>query len=390
MSTSKIPISVDIRVRVSEMGSLKGIVTDAQQLQKETGAIISITAQMGRTSQLSRTAIRGLAFDLRLVSSGLSVLRTEFGGFNPVVDATVSGMRILSGALSAGLGTINFLTTSTRLINQEFGSFGGLIKAADDAMKTLTLGTAAFGVVVGAVIGIAAGTAWGEWKFGISRMKEEIRDLNVELEEYQYRMLNLQDVQSGFREDQAMLNMIIQSTEYAIEQQGYATEFQTAQLEAAQSQTRRLGVDQATLSYEMAKVQRETTLASNQIARYRIEIGAIERGVREAALTGWGLFGGGGFVPQGRALGVPGAQLTGEIGKTGMLWAEAGEVIMQKEQMATMMQNQGGNIQVSISFPGAVISSGPEMEAAIIRGGRRAGDELRQQMEMDRYRIKRR
>ena len=344
---------------------------------------------MGKTSDMSRNSVRGLAFDLRLVSSGLSVLKQEFGGFNPVVDAAIGGMRILSGALSAGLGTISFVSRATYAINQQFGGFSNMLTAAGGAMSTLTAGSAAFAVVVGAVIGLAMGSWIGETVTGINDMKNDVRDLNKEFDEYKFRLLGLQDVQAGYREDQALLNMVIQQTEYSIAQQGYATDLQAATLLAAQSQTKRLAMDNAGLAYEMAQVNTQAGGATRQIERYGIQIKSIETGAKEFLVNQPGA----GFNPLMSLLGRgPGAQLGGEIGRTGPIWAEAGEVVMQKEQMATMMSRGGGGgaISVSISLPGAIINSGDDLESALARGGRRAGDELMRALDMDRYRIKRR
>jgi len=342
---------------------------------------------MGKTSDMSRSSVRGLAFDLRLVSSGLSVLKQEFGGFNPVIDATIGGMRVLSGALSAGLGTISFVSRATYAINQQFGGFANMVTAAGGAMSTLTVSSGAFAVVIGAILGLAVGSWIGETVSGINGMKNDIRDLNKELDEYKFRLLDLQDVQAGYREDQALLNMVIQQTEYSIAQQGYATELQAATLAAAQGQTKRLAADNAVLAYEMAQVNTQAGGATRQIERYGFQIKSIETGVKEI------LLGGGRRGPGGMQSGnLPGGQLGGEVGRTGPVWAEAGEVIMQKEQMATMMSRGGGGgaISVSISLPGAIINSGDDLEGALARGGRRAGDELMRALDMDRYRIKRR
>ena len=363
------------------------MIADATKLRDETGAVVNVTATMGKTSSMARSSVRGLAFDLRLVSSGLSTLKSEFGGLNPVFEATVGSMRILSGALSAGLGTISFMTRATYAVNQQFGSWSGLINSAGGALSTLTLGTAAFAVIAGGLIGISVGTWLGEMGTGITDMKNDIKDLNKELDAYKFRLLDLQDVQLGYREDQALLSMVIKQTEYAISQQGYATDLQSAQLAAAEEQTKRLAVTNAVLSYEIAQVGTSSGRTSNQIERYGIQIKEIETGAGEWLLNQPTA----GFNPLLHLLGrAPPAQLGGEIARSGPIWAEAGEVVMQKEQIATMMQSGAGGVSVSISFPGAIISSGADLEGAIARGGRRAGDELLRALNMDRYRIKRR
>jgi len=387
MSSDKIPIAVDIQIRIAQTGSLKVMISDSQQLNKEIVGMSSATTQMGKTSGSSRSSVRGLAFDLRLVSSGLSVLKTEFGGFSPVVDSAIGGMRILSGALSAGLGTISFVSRATESLNKEFGGLSGLLGSASGGMAKLTASGAAFGVIVGAVIGLSLGTWYGEWSTGIADMKSDVKDLNKELDAYKFRLLGLQDVQAGYREDQALLNMVIQQTEYSIGQQGYATELQSATLLAAQNQTKRLGVSNAVLAYELAQVDTKAGGATRQIERYGLEIKRIEVGAKEI------LLGGGRRGPGGMQSGnLPGGKLGGEVGRTGPIWAEAGEVIMQKEQMATMMSQGGGGgaISVSISLPGAIINSGDDLEGALARGGRRAGSELMRALDMDRYRIQRR
>lgn len=392
MSSNRLPISVDIHVRVTEEGTLKGIVSDAQRLQAETGANVKVTANLGESSKTASSSIRGLAFDLRLVSSGLTVLKQEFQGINPVVDEAISGFRILSAGFSAGLGTMSFLDRMTERFGKGIFSLSGITKVLGGDFNALSLGAKGLAVTVGIAAGIWAGTWIGEAVTGIKGMRTEIEGLNQDLQRFQYQMLGIQDVTLGYREDQAMLNMIITQTQYAIDQQGFATAQQTVIMESAQSQTKRLNADLAVTSYQMAQIQTQAGLATNQIGRYEIVIGDVERGAKEFMLGGF-LPRGGGFVPIGAAQNVPGTQLGGEIRKSGVIEAEAGEVVMQRGQLASMIQHGGGggsSISVSLTFPGAIFATEADIEEGLARGGRMAGEELRRSMEMDRYPISRR
>jgi len=388
MSTNRLPISVDIRVGVTEQGNLDNIVADAQRLREEFGANVKVTAQMGRSSEVSRSSVRGLAFDLRLVSSGLSILQNELEGVNAGFDGTVRGLRVLSAGFSAALGTFSFMN---RLTN-DFGDLSLTASSAVKFLKTnmdgLAVATKAAVWIFSALVAIQAGVFVFELVSGVGRLRDEIRDLNQELEIYELQLIAIQNQTVGLQEDQALLNFVISNTERAIEKQGYATAQQMAVLAAAKDQQQGLNNEMSRYQYLQAQITTPQTRAENQIRENELIIQRTQRAALDLLMPdiGWRT------TPLGAAgMAFPGAQLTGEVGRSGLVNVEAGEVIMQKEQMATMLQGGGGgNIAVSISFPGAVISSGEDMEGALRRGASAAGAELRRQMEMDRYRIKRR
>ena len=382
MSTNRLPVAVEIRVGVTEQGNLDKILRDANRLQEELGLNTKVIAQFGRSSDASRGSIRGLAFDLRLISSGLSILVREFEDLNPALHATARGFRVVSAALSAGLGTWSAL-------NRAQDEFGDLTAIASSAVKVLRTDMVHLGLAAKAALGIFAlliAIPAGVWAFelhsGISALKDEIKDLNRSLEVYELQLIAIQNQTIGLKEDQALLNYVLTSTERAIEKQGYATERQAAIVAAAKDQQRGLNVELSRFQYEEALFGTPRTRIANEIREYEIMIQRHQREALERILPGRGRMG---------AANYPTGQLGGEISKSGLVKVEAGEIIAQREQFTTMMQGGGsGDISVSVSFPGAIINSGADMESAIRRGGSAAGAEIRRQLEMDRYRISRR
>ena len=72
--------------------------------------------------------------------------------------------------------------------------------------------------------------------------------------------------------------------------------------------------------------------------------------------------------------------------RRGVVGVEAGEVIMQREQIATMMAGGGtGQISISISLAGANISGVRDLEGTLRRGGEAAREEIRR-LELQRRR----
>lgn len=296
-----------------------------------------------------------LAFDLRLVSGGLSILRSEFEGISPAMDAAIGSMRVLSAGFSAALGTWSFVNRAQEKFGKDILTVSRATQFLSADFGSLTLATQAAGIVFAGLVGIHAGTFFGEWLSGIRDMKNEVRELTQDLQNLEFQMLGLSDQSAMLKEEQAMLNMIIAEVERKIEKQGYATAEDTARLESAKDQLKGLGVYQSQLAFETARSTREQTILNNEMKRYEIMMGQIEKEAVGRFMPGFDFRGGFKPMPVGN-------------------------------QRANMVSGPMG-IQVAISLDGATIQTGEDLERALGRGGTEAGINIRREMELDRYRV---
>jgi len=325
--------------------------------------------------------MRGLALDLRMMTIGLSVLKREFGGLSPALDSTIMGLYVFSAALSAGIGAMRL---TDRLIATTTDSTSFLAKEFKHLSTALTTGTAAghvFGVVVGAIIGLQLGTWIGEQITPISRWKSEIKDLKLELQVLQGDIRNLGVEMAALNVQSAQQQAQIAAVKREIEMTGDPTGMLTTRLKALQSQAADTGVSLAFARGESAELGYEALKGTDSMEDYREAIDEV----RKSAAEVW--FGGGEY--RGAAAGyadVGQQQLGGEVRRGGIVGVEAGEVIMQREQVAMMMAGGGqGQISISISLAGANISGVQDLEGTLRRGGEAAREEIRR-LELQRRR----
>lgn len=356
MSSDNIPINVPITYIIRDRGDAANVIRDAQRLTEETGAMIRPTIIVKEETRALRTSVRMLAFDLRLVSSGLSILRREFEGLSPPMDAAIGGVRVLSAGFSAALGTWSFINRAQEKFGEDLLTIGRLTTFLKADFASLTVATQAASIVFAGLVGIHVGTFFGEMLSGIRDMKKEVRELTQDLQVLELQMLGLSDQSAMLREEQAMLNMIIAEVERKIEKQGFATAEDTARLESAKDQLAGLSVNQSQLAFQTARQTKEQTLLNNQMKRYEIIMGQIEEEAMGRLLPG--------FDPRGGFRPIP-------VGN----------------QRANMVSGPIGSIQVAISLDGANIQTGADLETALGRGGALAGMNIRREMELDRYRV---
>ena len=375
-------INAEILIQLLERGSTEATQQAIRDINVQQTNNIVINKEATRQSQQYASSMRGLALDLRMMTIGLSVLKREFGGMSPALDSTIMGLYVFSAALSAGIGAMRL---TDRLIATTTDSTSFLAKEFKHLSTALTTGTAAghvFGVVIGAIIGLQLGTWIGEQITPISRWKSEIKDLKLELQALQGDIRNLGVEMAALNVQSTQQQAQIAAVKREIEQTGDPTGMLTARLKALQSQAADTGVSLAFARAESAELGYEALKGTDSMEDYREAIDEV----RKSAAEVW--FGGGEY--RGAAAGytpdVGQQQLGGEVRRGGVVGVEAGEVIMQREQVATMMAGGGpGQISISISLAGANISGVRDLEDTLRRGGEAAREEIRR-LELQRRR----
>jgi len=272
-----------------------------------------------------------------------------------------------------------------RIISQTTSKTGFLGREFKHLSTALSEGTAAghvFGVVIGAIIGLQVGTWIGEQITGISRWKNEIKDLESELQALAGDLRNVGVEMAALNVQSTQQQALIAAVKREIEMTGDPTGMLTARLKALESQAADTAVSIAFTRSESAELGYEA-LKTEDKAKDLVD--AIEE-VRRAAKEAW--TGGGEY--RGAAAGYTPAvgqqQLGGEVRRGGVVGVEAGEVIMQREQIATMMAGgETGQISISISLAGANISGVRDLEGTLRRGGEAAREEIRR-LELQRRR----
>ena len=375
-------INAEILIQLLERGSTEATQQAIRDINIQQTKNIVVNKEATSAARGYSSSMRGLALDLRMMTIGLSVLKREFGGLSPALDSTIMGLYVFSAALSAGIGAMRL---TDRLIATTTDKTSFLAKEFKHLSTALTTGTAAghaFGVVVGAIIGLQLGTWIGEQITPISRWKSEIKDLNLELQALQGDIRNLGVEMAALNVQSAQQQAQIAAVKREIEMTGDPTGMLTARLKALESQAADTGVSFGFARAESARLGFEATQTTDNMEDLREAVEEVRKGAKEFWITG----------PPGGAAGmaytpaVGQQQLGGEVRRRGVVGVEAGEVIMQREQVAMMMAGGGpGQISISISLAGANISGVQDLEGTLRRGGEAAREEIRR-LELQRRR----
>jgi len=378
-------INAEILIQLLERGSTDATQQAIRDINIQQTQNIVINKEATRQSQQYASSMRGLALDLRMMTIGLSVLRREFGGLSPALDSTIMGLYVFSAALSAGIGAMRLTdrlmaatTDKTSFLAKEFAHL-------TTALKTGSASGIAFAAVVGGIIGLQLGTWIGEQITPISRWKSEIKDLEVELRALQGDIRNLGVEMAALNVQSAQQQAQIAAVKREIKMTGDPTGMLVAQLKALESQAADTGVSLGFAREESARLGFEALQDTDSMEDYREAIDEVRKGAKEIWF-GPPLPGPGGGRQVWPGAFAPGAQLGGEVRRRGVVGMEAGEVIMQREQVATMMAGGGpGQISISISLAGANISGVQDLEGTLRRGGEAAREEIRR-LELQRRR----
>lgn len=377
--SEKFVIATEILVEVTEKGTFQATATGTRIVSAATKDAADAARAHARDTRSQATSIRRLALDLRMLSIGLMILKREWGGINPVIDATISGLYTSSAAVSVMIGATGILARTWDLLGMKGKSVTDAVRGLRDAINAGTLGMMGWAAIAVATIAamIAAGTITFEWVSGISRLRTEIRDLKRDLEDLNSTMRDLQVGQAQVSAEQSRYRFVIESLKREIELTGDPTGELTAKLQAAESVSADLSVRSAEVNWRLAQQRAEVAATTDEIADYEEMIKEAYRAPGRAfteATRGLGA-----TVEEGIPGLAPEEQLGGEVRMGGLVNVETGEVIMQREQVATMMggYGAGGPISVSISLGGANIYGAEDLVGTLRRGGAEAAEEIR-------------
>jgi hypothetical protein len=375
--SERFSVATDILVNVVEKGTLDATAQGFKIVAQNVNIVNQAARENTQTTSSQSMSFRRLALDLRMLSIGLMILKREYGGINPIIDASISGMYTASAAVSVLIASTGILVQVwNRLGLQGKGLVEG-IKGIGTALNAGTLsmmGYAAIAVVtVAAAVGI--GTAVFEATSHISRLRTEIKSLQRDMEDLNSTMRNLELGQSRVTAEQSRYRYIIASLKREIELTGDPTGQLAVKLGAAEAAQEDLNVRSAESNWLIAQQRTEIAQTNDEIADYQELIKeayrAPGRAFTEAGARLGRVEGEPGFIPE--------EQMGGLVRQGGIVGVEAGEVIMQREQIATMMAGYGGGgqISVSISLAGANITGVDDFAGALRRGGAEAAEEIR-------------
>jgi len=375
-------INAEILIQLLERGSTEATQQAIRDINIQQTKNIVVNKEATNAARGYSSSMRGLALDLRMMTIGLSVLKREFGGLSPALDSTIMGLYVFSAALSAGIGAMRLTDRLVATTTDKTSFLAKEFKHLSNAISTGTVAGHAFGAVVGAIIGLQLGTWIGEQITPISRWKSEIKDLELELQGLQGDIRNLGVEMAALNVQSTQQQAQMAAVKREIELTGDPTGMLAAQLKALESQAADTGVSLGFARAESARLGFEALQGTDSMEDYREAIDEVRRGAREFWFTG---------PPSGAAgmafvSDVGQQQLGGEVRRRGVVGVEAGEVIMQREQVATMMAGGGaGQISISISLAGANISGVRDLEGTLRRGGEAAREEIRR-LELQRRR----
>ena len=372
-------INAEILIQLLERGGTEATQAAIRDINIQMTNTINVNQAAARQTSQYSYSLRRVALDLRMMSIGLRILRQEYGGISPVVDVMISSLYQVSAVGAVLVGGFGLAANSMTA----FRKVAGDAKTNMEALRTVMYATAGGVYIVAAALGVLLAIGAAQWTYGffsgIAALNKEIKRLEEGLRDVKSEMRNL-GVEEGYLTAQsAALSAQIRGLEREIDLQGYATDEQTARLKSLQSTLDDVGVSMGYASARTATFRADVIETTDSIE----DLKEMEEEANKAALRG--LFGGGPRVgPQGGLSGAftpPGTQIGGLVRKRGIIGVEAGEVIMQREQVAMMMMAAGRGadaaISVTISLAGAHISGVQDLEDTLRRGGEAASEEIR-------------
>ncbi len=319
-----------------------------------------------------RVVFRQLAVDLRMISAGLRVIGTAFGEVSPIIGGSIMGFQVLVAILTTTIGIINLYNTHQRFMTSE-------IMQTVAAQNALTIATTAVGGAMGVLTGavyivalVAVAAAIWDVVSGTGALRRGLKAVEQQTWATKDSIQALRIEQARANEGTSAYSFQIQALELAIERQGFATDEQISRLKSLKAEYASSSLEAASFNVELARLsttQQELQRTESNIRHQQENLvsGLLERLRQSLSPTP--------LTPTGAGVR---AQLGGEVNRSGAINVEAGEVVMQKEQLATMLQNRGGGggISIAISLAGANINGAGDLEGAIARGGARARKEL--------------
>lgn len=380
----KILVAVEIDIISKKSGTgFDATVTGYRVLTGETEAAGQAAKQATGYYQSQSYAVRRLALDLRMMSIGLMILKREYGGLNPILDAGITAMYTFSAATSVAMGSVGILTRSYTLLKKAAGEGGTAMQGLSKIIGALPGGIHSVIIALGALIAIALGTAAFEWGAGISKLRVEIRELKRDLEDLESGMRNIQVANAELSEETAYYQMQLAKLNREIELQGAPTKAQEQQVKSLEARIRDLSTANTELAWAQAR-QQTTILQTTDIMKDAEEqITATYRAAGKLAKEG--ILGAAGPLMTPPIIpGVPEAQIGAEVKAPGLLYVHRGEIVESREQRAEGMavDRGGGPISIAISFPGATFATADDIVSALRRGGAEAGEEANRRLEL--------
>jgi len=360
---------INIQLSVQGAGEAASLAQNINILVDNTQNLAKAQANAGTGTTSMRYALRRLAVDMRMVAVGMRVVGAEFGAASPVIAAFTNSVYLTTSALVSLIAVINVqqswnsIVTNAQATGTALTGLNAVIQKVATSSHLLVYALAAIAAVM--VI---------SWIYdqitGLSKMKDALKNTEDAIWQLNDRMQSLRITQAQLSEGTNMYSYRVQALELEIERQGYATEGQIMLLKSLQAEYKSAGLEAAYLNLEAGRYQ-TTLLELNQIkSRTQYDIDNVNRDLVNRIQGGY----------QGAAnipIPPPKSQLGGEVNRSGAINVEAGEVVMQKEQLATMLQGRGGgNISLTISLAGANINGVDDLEGSIARGGERAREEI--------------
>jgi len=374
-------INAEILIQLLERGSADATLQAIRDINIQQTNNIVVNKEATNAARGYGVSMRRLMIDLRMMSIGLRILRNEFGGINPILDIGITTLYQAAAAGSVLVASYGILTRAMATVREAAG--GAATNMA--VLRYALMATAGPIYIVAAAIGGLLALGLGQWIYaqrsGIVDLKNEIKGLEESLKDLQGEMRNLGVEQAALTAQGAALSARIRATKREIELTGDPTGILNAQLKSLEATYEDVGISQGFLRAEQALTRFETEKTTDAIEDNKE---AIEEANRVAIA---GVFA---APPSGATdMYVPAVgqqQLGGEVRRGGVVGVEAGEVIMQREQVATMMAGGGtGQISISISLAGANISGVQDLEDTMRRGGEAAREEIRR-LELQRRR----
>jgi len=377
-------VNGEVRISLISEGDLSNVINAQQIIINNQGRMTEGQRGSNQQTQQGAYLVRRLALDLRMFSIGLGILRREYEGINPLFDSFAGGLQIAGATATTVVGAIAMVSDISRILKND-------TMGLRTAIEGLTSGGASFGalgagaivlsVALAALAGIVAGVFAFEVFTGITQYRAEITRLAEEITTLNTGLRNIGVEQSSLNAESAAYSAQLAVVNRQIELQGYATAEQTALQASLGSALSDVKTRQAEANAEAARTKFYIDQAKDSAEDYGEAIqetyAAVGKGMAGVAGPPVGTMG---------EAAPPVGQLGGEIGRTGIIKAERGEILMQKEQYASMLTSGGDSYQISISLAGANIRSDVDLESSLKKGGKAAADEIRL-LEMRRRRI---
>ena len=375
-------INAEILIQLLERGSADATLQAIRDINIQQTNNIVVNKEATSAARGYGVSMRRLMMDLRMMSIGLRILRNEFGGINPILDIGINTLYQAAAAGSVLTASYGILTRAMATIKEAAG--GAATNMA--VLRYALMATAGPIYIVAAAIGGLLALGLGQWIYaqesGIVDLKNEIKGLEESLKDLQGEMRNLGVEQAALTAQGAALSARIRATKREIELTGDPTGMLAAQLKSLEATYEDVGISQGFLRAEQALTRSEIEKNTDATEDHKEAIEEANRVAIEGFVAGTGLPAAG--TPYVPAVGQQ--QLGGEVRRRGVVGVEAGEVIMQREQVATMMAGGGpGQISISISLAGANISGIQDLEGTLRRGGEAAREEIRR-LELQRRR----